>query len=72
MVETPAKKRSNEDPCHQFGGETQSDGHRGRSGLGLFSGLLPDIAVFPVMGKLLVEAREPCGERSFVGRRWIA
>ena len=70
------KKRSNEDACDQFGGETQADGHGGCSGLrGLLlgSGLaLLEFAVFPEVGKALIQMSQPCGERGFVGRRLVA
>ena len=75
-IETPAESRSDKNTSNQFGGEAKPDGHGGCPGLSrvlLASGLVsPDFAAALNLGQPLIETSEPCGKRSFVGRRLIA
>lgn len=74
-VDTPAKKRSNEDPGNEFGREAQPDGHGGCLGpcrlLHLSGLLLLQFTAAPTFGEPLTESVQPCRERGLVGRRLV-
>ena len=75
-IETPAESRSDKYTRNQFGGEAKAHRHGGCPGLSrvlLVSGLVsPGLSAVPNFGQPLIEISEPCGKRSFVGRRLIA
>src|SRR5260370_29300238 len=75
-IESPAESRSDKNTRNQFGGEAKPDGHGGCLGLSrvlLVSGLVSlDLAAVPNCGQPVIQISEPCGKRSFFGRRFIA
>src|SRR5260370_40331919 len=75
-IEAPAESRSDKNTRNQFGGEAKPDGHGGCLGLSrvlLVSGLVSlDLAAVPNCGQPVIQISEPCGKRSFFGRRFIA
>src|SRR5205823_1663445 len=75
-VETPANPGPDDNARNQLRGKPETERHRRSSGrpVAAFSaGLVsPDFAAVANFGQPVIETSEPCGKRSFVGRRMIA
>src|SRR5712672_2818669 len=75
-VETPAYHRSDNDAGDQLRRKPETARHRRGSGSSVStfrSGLVsPGFAVVPNFGQTVIQTSEPCGKRSFIGRRFIA
>src|SRR4029079_10946310 len=75
-VETPANPCPDGNARNQLRGKAETKRHRGSSGspVAAFSaGLVrPGFAAVTNFGQPVIETSEPCGKRSFVGRRLIA
>src|ERR1700730_6158727 len=75
-IETPAESRPDKNTGNQLGGEAKPDSHGvclGLSRVLLGSGPVSlDLSAVPNYGQPVIQTSEPCGKRSFIGRRFIA
>src|SRR5919106_3033964 len=75
-VEPPANRRPDDNARNQLRGKPETQRHRRCSGSpvsAFSSGLIsPEFPAVPNFGQPLIQTSEPCGKRSFVGRRLIA
>src|ERR1700730_927725 len=75
-VETPANHRSDGNAGDQLRGKPETARHRRGSGrsvsVSTFEFVIPAFSAVPNFGQPVIKTSEPCGKRSFVGRRLIA